>query len=104
MVDSMENEFMDEPKSEIDWRAVQTMQLGISGFIVFLMVVIWFATGVGYFWPIWVWFGLSIPLAVQYAIRKAVRGPRQWRGGSVHAARACGVGGGPCFVLGGGGV
>ena len=48
---------MDEPKSEIDWRAVQTVQLGISAFIVFLMVVIWVATGFGYFWPIWVWFG-----------------------------------------------
>ena len=37
---------LDEPKSEIDWRAVQTMQLGATGFIVFLMVVIWAATGV----------------------------------------------------------
>ena len=80
---------MDEPKSEIDWRAVQTMQLGISGFIVFLMVVIWFATGVGYFWPIWVWFGLSIPIAVQYAIRRAIQGPRQWRALSMHAALSC---------------
>ena len=70
---------MDEPKSEIDWRAVQTAQLGICGFIVFLMVGIWLATGVGYFWPIWVWFGLSIPIAIQYAIRRAVQGPRQWR-------------------------
>src|SRR4051812_28398060 len=94
----MDNELMDEPKSEIDWRAVQTMQLGISGFIVFLMVVIWFATGVGYFWPIWVWFGLSIPLAVQYAIRKAVRGPRQWRALSVHAALSCVIGAILCFV------
>src|SRR4051794_41364292 len=95
----MENELMDEPKSEIDWRAVQTMQLGISGFIVFLMVVIWLATGVGYFWPIWVWFGLSIPIAVQYAIRRAVKGPRQWRALSVHAPPACVVGGVLPFVL-----
>jgi signal transduction histidine kinase len=89
MVAYMENEYMDEPRSEIDWRAVQTMQLGISGFIVFLMVCIWFATGVGYFWPIWVWFGLSVPIAVQYAIRRAVQGPRQWRALSVHAALSC---------------
>src|SRR6478735_10745377 len=81
----MDNALMDEPKSEIDWRAVQAAQLGISGFIVFLMVVIWLATGVGYFWPIWVWFGL----AVQYAIRRAVKGPRQWRALSVHAALSC---------------
>src|SRR4051812_10049729 len=94
----MENEYMDEPKSEIDWRAAQTMQLGISGFIVFLMVVIWLATGVGYFWPIWVWFGLSIPIAVQYAIRRAVNGPRQWRALSVHAALSCVVGAIVSFV------
>ena len=80
---------MDEPRSEIDWRAVQTMQLGISAFIVFLMVVIWLATGVGYFWPIWVWFGLSIPIAIQYAIRRALQSPRQWRFLSVHAALSC---------------
>src|SRR3954452_24560111 len=85
----MDNELMDDPKSEIDWRAVQTAQLGISGFIVFLMVVIWFATGVGYFWPIWVWFGLSIPIAIQYAIRRARQGPRQWRALSIHAALSC---------------
>ncbi len=80
---------MDEPKSEIDWRAVQTVQLGMSAFVVFLMVVIWAASGFGYFWPIWVWFGLSIPIGVQYAIRRAVDGPRQWRGLSIHAALSC---------------
>src|SRR4051812_4872362 len=85
----MENEYMDEPRSEIDWRAAQTIQLGISAFIVFLMVVIWLATGVGYFWPIWVWFGLSIPIAFQYAIRRGLKGPRQWRVLSVHAALSC---------------
>ena len=72
MLDSMDNEYMDEPRSEIDWRVVHTMQLGFSGLIVFVMVVIWAVTGFGdYFWPIWVWFGLAIPLAVQYAIRRA---------------------------------
>ena len=81
---------LDEPKSEINWRAVQTLQLGATGFIVFLMVGIWAATGLGeYFWPIWVWFGLSIPLAVQYAIRRALDGPRRWRALSIHAALSC---------------
>jgi len=81
---------LDEPKSEINWRAVQTLQLGATGFIVFLMVGIWAATGIGeYFWPIWVWFGLSIPLAVQYAIRRALDGPRRWRALSIHAALSC---------------
>ncbi len=81
---------LEEPKSEIDWRAVHTMQLGATGFIVFLMVVIWVATGLGeYFWPIWVWFGLSIPLAVQCAIKRALGGPRRWRALSIHAALSC---------------
>ncbi len=77
---------MEEPRSEIDWRVVQTMQLGISALIVFVMVVIWAATGFGTFWPVWVWFGLAIPVAVQYAIRRAVKVPREWRKLSIHAA------------------
>jgi signal transduction histidine kinase len=85
----MENAYMDEPRSEIDWRSVQTMQLGMSGFVVFLMVVIWAASGFGYFWPAWVWFGLMIPVAVQYAVRRSLKGPRQWRVLSVHAALSC---------------
>ena len=68
---------------------MHTVQLGMSGFIVFVMVVIWAATGFGDFWPVWVWFGLSIPVAVQYAIRRAVRGPREWRALSIHAALSC---------------
>ncbi|HEX6020861.1 MAG TPA: histidine kinase [Solirubrobacter sp.] len=85
----MENAYMDEPRSTINWRSVQTMQLGMSAFIVFLMVVIWAASGFGYFWPIWVWFGLMIPVAVQYAICRSLQGPRQWRALSVHAALSC---------------
>ena len=52
------------------------------------MVVIWAASGFGYFWPIWVWFGLSIPVAIQYAIRRSLKGPRQWRG-AVGPRRRC---------------
>ena len=90
MVDTMENNVHghDEPRSEIDWRVVHTMQLGISGLIVFVMVVIWVATGFGdYFWPIWVWFGLAIPIAVQYAIRRANDGPAAVAGAE-HPRRA----------------
>jgi signal transduction histidine kinase len=92
------NEYMEEPRSDIDWRTVQTMQLGISGLVVFVMVVIWAATGFGDFWPIWVWFGLAIPVAVQYAIRRAIAGPRQWRALSIHAALSCVAGGIQAFV------
>jgi signal transduction histidine kinase len=99
MVASMENEYMDEPKSEIDWRQAQAMQFGASGFIVFLMVVIWAATDFGgYFWPIWVWFGLSVPVAIQYAIRRSRRAPHAWRFLSVHAALSCVAGAIVTFV------
>src|SRR4051812_50037313 len=100
----MDNEYMDEPRSEIDWRVVQTMQLGISGLIVFVMVVIWAVTGFGdYFWPVWVWFGLAIPLAVQYAIKRANAGPPQWRGGKTPPAPSPPAGGAPTLLLAGAG-
>ena len=50
-----------ETRRDIDWHRAQTMQLTLSGLIVFVMVVIWAATGFGTFWPIWVWFGLIDP-------------------------------------------
>jgi signal transduction histidine kinase len=98
MLGSMDNEYMDEPRSEIDWRVVHTMQLGFSGLIVFVMVVIWAVTGFGDFWPVWVWFGLAIPLAVQYAIRRASAGPPQWRALNTHAALSTVAGGILTFV------
>ena len=89
----------DEPRSEIDWRVVQSMQLGISALIVFVMVVIWAATDFGnYFWPLWVWFGLAIPVAIQYAIRRAKAGPRQWRALNVHAGLSTVVAGILTFI------
>jgi signal transduction histidine kinase len=96
----MDNELMtDEPRSEIDWRVVHSMQLGISALIVFVMVVIWAVTDFGhYFWPIWVWFGLSIPVAVQYAVRRARGGPRQWRALNIHAALSTVVAGILTFI------
>jgi signal transduction histidine kinase len=93
MVDTMGNTYMqehDEPRSEIDWKLARTMQLSFSALIVFVMVVIWIATGFGdYFWPIWVWFGLTVPIGLQYAIRRASAGPRQWRALNTHASLAC---------------
>jgi signal transduction histidine kinase len=96
----MDNELMtDEPRSDIDWRVVQSMQLGISALIVFAMVVIWAATDFGnYFWPVWVWFGLAVPVALQYAIRRAKAGPRQWRALNIHAALATFVAGILTFI------
>jgi signal transduction histidine kinase len=92
MLGTMENEFMEETRNPIDWRRVQTMQLTLSGLIVFVMVVIWAATGFGTFWPVWVWFGLMVPVGVQYAIKQARGGPRSWRALNYHASFSCLVG------------
>jgi signal transduction histidine kinase len=55
-----------------------------------LMFVIWALALIGpgtlYFWPVWVWFGLAIPLAFQHAIRHGLRAPRGHRLLSVHNA------------------
>jgi signal transduction histidine kinase len=92
------NEFMEEPRADIDWGAVQTLQIALSSLIVAVVTVIWAATGGGEFWPIWVWFGLAIPIAVQVAIRSAASGPRRWRGLSIHGALSGVIGGILIFV------
>ena len=89
---------MDEPRSEIDWRVVHTMQLGMSALIVFVMVVIWAVTGFG---------DLLADLGVvrpRDPGRRAVRdrranaGPRQWRALNTHAALATVAGGILTFI------
>jgi signal transduction histidine kinase len=49
------------------------IQAGISGLIAVLMAAIWVATGGGYFWPVWVWFGLGVPLSLHAVIRHSRR-------------------------------
>ncbi len=36
------------------------------GLVVFLLVVIWILTGVGYFWPVWPALGLGVGIAVDF--------------------------------------
>ena len=40
-----------------------------------LVAVVWGATGGGEFWPVWVWFGLAIPLAMHALVFDARRRP-----------------------------
>jgi len=40
------------------------------------LIVIWAATGAGYFWPMWVALGLAIPTGLWLAVRWAWRRPR----------------------------
>jgi signal transduction histidine kinase len=53
--------------------------LALSALLAFTMVVLWAFAGRGvdgYFWPMWVWLGLGIPLGLHVAIRRAWVAPR----------------------------
>ncbi len=50
-----------------------------------LVLIIWAATGAGYFWPGWVWFGLAVPFAIRGALRWSL-GVSRRRGLAVHGA------------------
>jgi signal transduction histidine kinase len=56
-----------------------------------LLTVVWAATGGGSFWPVWVWFGTAIPVAVHALIFDAVRRPRERSKGLVIHAQATGL-------------
>jgi signal transduction histidine kinase len=45
--------------------------LTLSALLVLVVTVIWAAVGMGYFWPMWVWLGVAIPLALHIGIRWA---------------------------------
>jgi signal transduction histidine kinase len=42
-----------------------------------LVTVVWAATGGGEFWPVWVWFGTGIPLALHALLFDALRRPSE---------------------------
>ena len=61
--------------------AALPLQAALSGILAALCIGIWAVTGHGYFWPIWVMFGLAIPIALQGVLAAvlAVRDPvRRW--------------------------
>jgi signal transduction histidine kinase len=62
------------------------MHAAVSGFVGFAVTALWALTG-GSFWPIWVWYGLAIPVALHGALRLAARAPcGRWRPVVVHGA------------------
>jgi signal transduction histidine kinase len=70
-----------------EWGAVLSLHAAMSAFVGFLVTVIWAATGFNYFWPIWVWFGVGIPLALHTAVYLGCRAsPGRMRGLAVHGA------------------
>jgi signal transduction histidine kinase len=52
------------------------IQVSISALVALVVAGLWTVTGRGYFWPIWVWFGLAVPLGAHIALRSAWRAPR----------------------------
>jgi signal transduction histidine kinase len=54
-----------------------------------LLLVIWALTGAHYFWPMWAWFGLALPLALVAAVRWVRRSPDPRRRGLARQAFAC---------------
>jgi signal transduction histidine kinase len=64
--------------------AAENAMAALLGLIVTL---IWAITGAGYFWPMWVWFGLALPLGTYAAVTHAVRTPPgRTRAISLHSA------------------
>ncbi|HET9736893.1 MAG TPA: histidine kinase [Solirubrobacteraceae bacterium] len=62
------------------------MHAAVSGFLGLTVTALWALTG-GSFWPIWVWYGLAIPLALHGVLRLAARAPRgRWRPVAFHGA------------------
>ncbi|HEV2785344.1 MAG TPA: sensor domain-containing protein [Solirubrobacteraceae bacterium] len=68
----------------------------LAGAVVF---VIWVVAGLGYFWPVWVWFGLAIAVALHVLALRAARA----QGDPVAALRVktelCGVIAAICWII-----
>jgi signal transduction histidine kinase len=77
--------FMEPERNRTDWSGWLSLQTSIFGVVTFVCILIWALTG-GDFWPIWVAMGLALPLALQVAIREAIKAPRRWRGLAVQGA------------------
>src|SRR6187200_446473 len=71
----------------LDWGAALALQAAVSAGLGVATTAIWAVTGGGSFWPMWVWLGLALPLAVQFGVRRAMLSPAgRQRGLAVHAA------------------
>jgi signal transduction histidine kinase len=54
----------------------QSRRLTVAEIMGLLVLVLWIATGLGYFWPMWVWFGVGSPIALVSGVRWARARPR----------------------------
>ena len=63
-----------------DTDSVLAAHTAISAGLGFLVTLLWGLTGAGTFWPAWVWFGLAIPLAIDFSwwYSRQFEGRRRW--------------------------
>jgi signal transduction histidine kinase len=70
-----------------DWGALLWVQAALGAVVAFLTTLIWAVTGHGAFWPMWVWLGLAIPIAIQAGVRQAILTTEGLRRGlAIHGA------------------
>ena len=73
---------MTDHDHEIDLRSVVRGAAFLPSLVILsALIVIWAATGAGYFWPMWAALGLAIPPAFYFAVRWArlrPKGPSRW--------------------------
>jgi signal transduction histidine kinase len=69
------DELQEHDPGAVDGGAVLALATALAAVVGFLVTAIWGVTSRGYFWPVWVWLGLAIPLVSVTAIRGAVRAP-----------------------------
>src|SRR4051794_19327530 len=55
------------------------LQLAIWAIGGFATTVIWAIGDHGFYWPVWVWYGLAIPVALQVGLRWAWAKPRGFK-------------------------
>jgi signal transduction histidine kinase len=67
---------MSELTNRLSHDRVLTVQVSVLAFLAVGTTIIWASVGAGYFWPMWVWFGLAIPIALRRSLGWAWRKPR----------------------------
>src|SRR5688500_17254372 len=59
----------------LDGGRVLGTQLAVSALLGFAATAVWGLTGGRFYWPVWVWVGVWVPLGLHLAVRNAWRRP-----------------------------
>ncbi len=71
----------------MDADAALAVQVTLSLFAGVVLTLVWLVSGAGSFWPVWVWFGVGVPLALHAAVHLAiVHASGRARALAIHAA------------------